>query len=81
MEKALAKLAEVLAEELAVLKWLKPHTFPETLWHSSDSASSHSSLLCLDALSLLIGSTAASLSVDTGHCHANTGFPKPALRS
>ena len=81
MEKVLGKLAEVLAEELAVWKGLKPNTYPETLWHSSDSASSHSSLLCLDALSLLVGSTAASLSVDTGHCHANTGFPKLALRS
>ena len=69
MEKVLANLveAEVLAEELAVWKGLKPNTFPETLLHSSDSASSHLSPLCLDALSWLVGSTAASLSVDTGH--------------
>ena len=67
MEKVLAKLVEVLAEELAVWKGLKPNTFPETLLQSSDSASSHSSPLCLDALSWLVGSTAASLSVDTGH--------------
>ena len=55
------------AKELAVWKGLKPNTFPETLLLSSDSASSHSSLLCLDARSWLVGSTAASLSVDTGH--------------
>ena len=67
MEKVLAKLVEVLAEELAVWKGLKPNTFPETLLQSSDSALSHSSPLCLDALSWLVGSTGASLSVDTGH--------------
>ena len=69
MEKVLANLveAEVLAEELAVWKGLKPNTLPETLLQEQDSASSHSSPLCLDALSLLVGSTAASLSVETGH--------------
>ena len=67
MEKVLAKLVEILAEELVVWKGLNPNTFPETLLQLSDSASFHSSPLCLDALSWLVGSIAASLSVDTGH--------------